>query len=101
MTAQAKVCTAVENRLPADEVPAAGTSATQVYCWVNLVSATIPTTIKTVWYNEGKRVDAVSLAVKSSPYRTWSSKKVWPGQWKVEVVTEAGDVLASKEFKVN
>jgi hypothetical protein len=32
--------------------------------------------------------------------RTWSSKNVWAGSWKVEVQDDKGTVLSTKEFVV-
>ena len=59
-----------------------------------------PTTVKHVWTADGKKEAEVSLDVKYPAVRTWSSKSVWPGSWKVEAVDEKGTVLASKEFTV-
>ena len=100
-TARVTVCTAVENREPVDAVTETGTSAGRVICWMKMESESVPTTVKHVWYAGDEKVGEVSLKVPSSPYRTWSSKNVWPGMWRVEVVSESGAVLDRKEFKVN
>lgn len=75
-------------------------SAGRVYCWTRVVSDNVPTTIKHVWYADAEKAAEVPLNIKYPTTRTWSSKAIWAGKWKVEVVGEAGDVLASADFTV-
>ncbi|HVO33904.1 MAG TPA: DUF2914 domain-containing protein [Elusimicrobiota bacterium] len=94
------VGTAVENHEisgAATEFPA---SVERLYCWSKVTASNVPTTVKHVWYADGKKEAEVSLDVKYSSTRTWSSKSVWPGSWKVEAQDAAGDLLASMEFTV-
>ena len=95
------VCTSVANREAVGEVPETGVSATRVYCWMSIQSENLPANVRHVWYAGNEKVGEVTLKVASNPYRTWSSKNVWPGQWKVEAVSESGAVLDRKEFKIN
>lgn len=44
---------------------------------------------------------SLELKVKGTTWRTWSNKRVYgPGAWRVDVVDEAGAVLASAPFVV-
>ena len=98
-----KIATAasVENREPAGETSTFDGTAARVYTWTKITAANTPVTIKHVYYFGEKKVFELELSVKSSPYRVWSSKTVWPGNWKVDVTDEAGKVLSSASFSVS
>lgn len=55
-----------------------------------------------VWTFEKREIRRTRLAVKASPYRTWSAKRVagLPGKWKVEVFDPVGRSLGAVEFVV-
>ncbi|KAA0253100.1 DUF2914 domain-containing protein [Acidobacteria bacterium ACD] len=55
-----------------------------------------------VWTFEGREVRRVKLPVKTSTYRTWSSKRVKgaPGKWRVEVLDPLGRSLGLVDFVV-
>lgn len=72
----------------------------RIYCWTRLKGATLPAAVKHVWHLDGKKVFEISLPVNFPRTRTWSTKSVRPGAWKVEVLTESGEVLQSVEFTV-
>lgn len=92
--------TGVENREPMGETKEFMASVNRVYHWSKISAANVPTEIKHVWYAGGKKEAEVSLPVKYVSMRTWSSKAVWPGQWKVEIVDSSGHVISSTEFVV-
>ena len=97
------LCTAVSDREPVDpkESPAEyERSIERVYFWNSAHVAAPPQTVKHVWYWDGKQVGAVSLPLKHGRTRTWSSKTIAPGAWKVEAVSESGQVLQTFEFSV-
>lgn len=94
------VGTAIENKELVGEAKEFNAGEERVYAWSKAVAETVPTQIKYVWYADGKNVAEVPLDIKSPAARTWSSKKVWPGQWKVEATDSAGTVLSSAEFTV-
>lgn len=98
-----KIATAasVENREPVNETAAFDKNAGRVFTWTKVTASRVPARIKHVYYADGKKVSEVELSVNSSPYRVWSSKAVWPGNWKVEVMDEAGNVVTSAEFTVS
>jgi hypothetical protein len=72
----------------------------EVHYLTRVKAEMVPTTINHVYSVDGKEVASVSLAVKGSPWTTWSRKTVWPGSWKVELKDESGVVIESKEFTV-
>lgn len=90
----------VENREPVGEAMAFVKDTARVFTWTKITADQPPVKIKHVYYAGDKQVGEVELAVNSSPYRVWSSKAVWPGNWKVETTDEAGNVLATVEFTV-
>lgn len=73
----------------------------EVHYLTRVKAAMVPATVNHVYSVDGKEVASVSLAVKGSPWTTWSRKTVWPGAWKVELKDESGVVIESKEFSVD
>ncbi len=94
------VGTAVENKEISGEAAQFDGSVSRVYCWTKVTTDQTPVTIKHVWSAEGKKEAEVPLEIKYPVARTWSSKSVWPGSWKVEATDDHGKVLSSKEFTV-
>ncbi|MGD1158582.1 MAG: DUF2914 domain-containing protein [Terriglobia bacterium] len=94
------VATSVENREPVGENTEFEASVGTVYCWTKITASTTPATIKHVWYLDDKKVFEIPLELKYASTRTWSSKSVQTGKWKVEVTDDAGTVLSSLTFTV-
>jgi len=97
---KAVVATGVENREPVGVAKEFDASVGQVYCWTRVISATVPTTIKHVWYVDNQKVFEIPLDIKYPRTRTWSSKTIKPGNWRVDVTDESGTVLTSVSFTV-
>jgi hypothetical protein len=76
-------------------------TAVSVHYLTQIKSDSVPTTIHHVYSVDGKEIVSVPLAIKGSPWTTWSHKTVWPGAWKVEVKDEGGKVIQSKLFTVS
>ncbi|WP_440054682.1 DUF2914 domain-containing protein [Pseudoalteromonas sp. T1lg65] len=56
-----------------------------------------------LWFHQDQLMAEVELAIHSNRYRTYSSKNITPsqtGEWRVEVVTESGQLLAQKSFRI-
>jgi hypothetical protein len=55
-----------------------------------------------VWRFEGNEVRKVNLPIRTSSYRTWSSKRVLgtPGKWSCEVLDPLGRSLGVVDFVV-
>jgi hypothetical protein len=94
------VGTAIDNKEISGEAAQFGSSSERIYCWTKVSTDQAPVTIKHMWSADGKKEAEVALEIKYPSARTWSSKNVWPGSWKVEVIDDQGKVLSSKEFTV-
>ncbi|HAH05064.1 MAG TPA: hypothetical protein DCM05_00840 [Elusimicrobia bacterium] len=96
------VCTAIQDREPSgtQESGAYPVGVGVIYYWTEIQAKTVPIAIKHRWSREGKVSAEIELSVKNPRTRTWSTKKIVPGAWKVEVVTAADEVLKSAEFNV-
>ncbi len=92
--------TSVENREPVGESQEFEASVGRVYCWTKISAQTTPTTIKHVWFFGDQNVFEKALDVKYPSTRTWTSKAVTTGKWRVDVTNEAGTVLSSVSFTV-
>lgn len=92
--------TSVSNLDPVGENTEFPASVGMVSVWSKISAKTVPTTIKHVWYFGGTKVFEQSLDIKFSSTRTWSTKSVKPGSWKVDVTDEGGTVLSSVSFSV-
>jgi hypothetical protein len=74
-----------------------------IYCFTRVVGAVGDTSVTHNWYYEGTLKSTVQLSVRSSNWRTWSSKTMdpaWTGQWMVEVLSADGTPLESIIFFV-
>jgi len=92
--------TGVEARELVGEATEFDDSVGRIYCWTKIISQNVPTTIKHVWYNGEEKAAEVTLNVQYPSTRTWSNKVIMPGKWRVDVVSETGDVLATAGFTV-
>ena len=100
---QAVVCQKIVDRMPVgsgDVIPA-GTE--RVYCFTRIDGAQGETEITHNWYHKGALKASVVLPVRTSEWRTWSSKTLlpeWTGEWMVEVLSKDGTPLESLIFFV-
>jgi hypothetical protein len=92
--------TGLESRELVGEATEFDVSAGRIYCWTKITSQNVPTTITHVWYADAEKAAEVPLNIKHPTMRTWSSKVIWAGKWRVDVVGETGEVLASTDFTV-
>ncbi len=95
------VATAVENRQPVEATAPIAADVGQLFYFTEVEGG--PATIQHVWIWQGRTMATVSLEVKSSRFRTWSSKRIqpdWKGQWRVEARTSDGAVLSFKDFEI-
>jgi hypothetical protein len=92
--------TSVDNHEPVGENKEFAASVGTVCIWTKITAKNVPATIKHAWYLGDKKVFEQSLDLKFASTRTWSSKSVKPGTWKVDVTDDAGAVLSSVSFTV-
>jgi hypothetical protein len=73
-------------------------SIRKVFCWTKISINRAPHTVRHVWYNGEEKVFELPMRLRYASGRLWSYKTVWPGEWKVDVVNEAGEVIGSGTF---
>lgn len=103
ITVQVQVCSAIEERMPIDTVEVFPAGTEQVYAWCHVTGAVDSVSIWLDWYYGGELKAEVELPVKSSSWRTWSSKallKSWTGEWEVRVLDSDKNILRSVLFFV-
>ncbi len=75
----------------------------KLYCFTRLKNKGEKSTIIHAWYYKDKEMARIELAVGAVTWRTWSSKRIlpaWKGEWRVDVLSPDGNVLASKNFEI-
>jgi hypothetical protein len=90
--------TGIESRAPVGVSNVFEPSTRKVFCWTKISIDRAPVTVKHVWYNGTEKVFELPLRLKFASGRLWSYKTVTPGDWKVQVVNEAGEVIGSANF---
>ena len=102
--AAAAICKDVVNREAVDVGTRFPSSVSRLYCFTKIVGATQPTEVVHVWrYGDVERA-RISLEVKSSNWRTYSSKAIQAhetGAWRVDVLDAAGNLLQTINFEVS
>ncbi|MBW6509373.1 MAG: DUF2914 domain-containing protein [Desulfuromonadales bacterium] len=99
----ATITTAIENRLPVDNVEVYPADFGKLYCFTRIVGASQETQVTHVWYYEEQEMARVALPVQSADWRTFSSKRFlpqWRGQWSVVVEDDQGKTLAEVMFRL-
>ncbi|MBI9038113.1 MAG: DUF2914 domain-containing protein [Bacteroidales bacterium] len=97
------ICTSIEDHQPVGVDSTFSKDVGKLFCFSNVTGASDTCNISQVWYYKDEEMANIKLAIKAKTWRTWSSKKIVPfatGQWRVDVVSEKGTVLASRKFKV-
>ena len=101
VSVEAEVATAVVDRAPQGGGTQFPADVGELFLWTRVTGAG-GTSIQHVWRHDGAEYP-VTLAVGSSPWRTWSSKVIppeWSGEWTVEVRAQDGTVLETVSFTV-
>ena len=77
--------------------------AGKLFCFTRIAGALNPTSVTHVWYFGAEERWRVSLAVKSSNWRTYSSKTIRSqeiGGWSVEILDPQGETLGLYKFDI-
>jgi len=93
----------LENKQPTGIAASFPATQEKVYCYIELLNVPQNTKISYVWTLGPNEMAKVTQDVKkSNRWRTWCSKSLggMKGDWKVDVLDEAGAVLKSATFKV-
>ena len=95
----------VINKNPAGLSDSFPWSTEKVYTWTMIECDRPPSSVRHTYYFEGQKVNDIVLEIKSPQWRTWSYKtlldKRYIGQWKVDITSDAGELLQSIFFEVN
>jgi len=102
---RAYVCKGIEQSEPTEAgksfVPEDG--VLRLCCFSEVAGASGPDIVYHIWRWGDREMARVELEVKSSRWRTWSTKRIldeWQGEWRVDVTDADGVVLSSLEFSV-
>ncbi len=102
---RAYVCKGIEQGEPTEAgksfVPEDG--VLRLCCFSEIAGAAGPDTVFHVWRWGDREMARVALEIKSSRWRTWSTKRIldeWRGEWRVDVTDREGGVLTRLEFSV-
>jgi hypothetical protein len=97
------LCAAIKERTPVGVADTFPSDIFSIYCFTRITGARDTAVVTHRWLYGEKEMAEVDLPVKSSSWRTWSSKRMlpeWQGDWKVEILSPEGEVIASKKFFV-
>jgi len=101
--AEGVIASGIQDRQPIDELSSVPASAGTIYCFTRITGAGEETTVTHLWLKDEQEMARVDLPVRSSSWRTWSSKQLiadWRGSWRVAILDSAGNELASIPFVV-
>ncbi len=101
--AESALARKVEQRQPVDVMTEVPADIGRLYCFTRLVGADSETRVVHVWSWEGREMARVELPVRSSNWRTWSSKRIlpeWSGAWTISILDAEGNLLKEIAFQV-
>jgi hypothetical protein len=95
------ICQEVQERTPVGEADSFSNQIGQLSCFTRVQDAEAPTQIFHRWYVGEEMVGEIAINVRGEQWRCWSTKTIqpgWTGECRVEILTEAGDVISTKKF---
>ena len=95
------ICEDVQERVPVGESESFSSGIGQLWCFTRVMNAEAPTQIYHRWYVGDEMVDEIAINVGGKQWRCWSTKTIlpsWTGSCRVEILTEEGDLISTKEF---
>lgn len=103
----ATITRGVRDRTPLDRIETyqlnSDVATGEISCFTRIDGATQDTKVEHVWFYGAREMARVELPVRSSRWRTYSSKKIlpqWRGDWRVQVVAADGSLLGELAFVV-
>lgn len=96
-----QITTAIEKQMPVDKIENFPADYGKLYCFTRIVGADQETQVTHVWYYQEDEMARVVLPVRSSDWRTYSSKRFlpqWVGQWRVKILDADENELATIAF---
>ena len=99
--ADGTITSAIKNQSPVDRIESYRADFGKLYCFTRIVGAQEDTQVTHVWYYQDTELARVTLPVRSSDWRTYSSKRFlpqWAGQWRVVILDGDGNEIATIPF---
>ncbi len=96
----ATITTEIVDQMPVDQVTSYPADYGKLFCFSRILGAEAETEVTHVWYYQDDELARVTLPVRSSNWRTYSSKRFlpqWAGQWQVKIF-HGEDELGSLAF---
>jgi hypothetical protein len=95
------LCEDVEDREPVNPKENFTTLDERVYAYARIHNTEEPVNLYFRWTHDGAVYANINLLIGvSDSWRTYSSVQILAGEWKVELVSEDAEILASAEFRV-
>jgi Protein of unknown function (DUF2914) len=100
---EASVATGIDDRVPIGVDERFPSDVGKVYGYSKIAGGQNGDHINHIWYYGDRIMAEVELDLKSSPFRTWSSKNIlptWTGKWRVEIIAGDGTLLKTLNFTI-
>lgn len=100
---RAVICEQVVDREPVDVSSSFSATVGKLYFFTRIVGAEGNTQVTHVWYYGDTERARVTLSVRASNWRTYSSKRLQAheiGAWRAEILDAEGNTLATARFEV-
>lgn len=100
---EAVIASGVESLTPVAPGISFDANIGRLYCFNRIKTNLQQAVIKHLWFHGDKMVMEVTLPIKSSNWRTYSTKTILPsssGDWKVDVTSEDGTILKTLKFTI-
>ena len=97
------ITSAIVNQMPVDKIESYRADFGKLYCFTRIVGAQGDSEITHVWYFQENELARVTLPVRSSDWRTYSSKRFlpqWAGEWSVVVLDSEQNEIATIPFRL-
>ena len=97
------ITSAIEDQMPVDTIESYRADFGKLYCFTRIVGAEGDTEVTHVWYFQENELARVTLPVRSSDWRTYSSKRFlpqWAGEWSVVILDEEQNEIAAIPFRL-
>jgi hypothetical protein len=101
--ARTAICRDVVDREPVEVGENFESSVGKLFCFTKIIGAKTPIEVTHAWYFSDTEVARVNLPVRSTSWRTYSSKIILAdavGNWHVDVMGPEGEILETLEFKI-
>lgn len=101
--ADGTITTAIEGLMPVDRIESHPAGFGKLYCYTRVTGARADSQVTHVWYYQNNEMARVNLPVRSSDWRTYSSKRFlpqWRGEWEVVVLDDNQNEIARYPFRL-